>query len=180
MKKSSRDRIIGEYNDLNKILNPNLGLKVGLLDDNDPTKWILTITGPKNTPYKDGVFNILIDFPQEYPEKPPEVCFLTPIYHVNINHKTFPGAKSLGQINSPKFNFLKSEYTMKQLLLDIFQLFYMVYTESPIDYHMADEYIHNKELYEKKIRYFTQKYANPFQNRDKRYKNWNFDYPYNV
>ena len=93
MKKSSRDRIIGEYNDLNKILNPNLGLKVGLLDDNDPTKWILTITGPKNTPYKDGVFNILIDFPQEYPEKTKAICFLTLIYNVNINHKKFPGAK---------------------------------------------------------------------------------------
>ena len=56
-----------------------------------------SMAGPKDTPYEGGFFNILVVFPPNYPKKPPEVCFLTPIYHVNINHRapSSPGSQQL-------------------------------------------------------------------------------------
>jgi ubiquitin-conjugating enzyme E2 D/E len=51
----------------------------------DMTHWIGYIDGPEDTPYADGRFHLTIDFPLEYPFKPPQIQFITPIYHPNIS-----------------------------------------------------------------------------------------------
>lgn len=42
---------------------------------------------PDNAPYNKGAFRIEINFPAEYPFKPPKICFKTKIYHPNIDEK---------------------------------------------------------------------------------------------
>lgn len=39
----------------------------------------------ENPPYSKGAFRIEINFPAEYPFKPPKICFKTKIYHPNID-----------------------------------------------------------------------------------------------
>ncbi|CAF3733866.1 unnamed protein product [Rotaria socialis] len=55
----------------------------------DPTKnmlhWIGWVEGPENTPYADGKFRLTIDFPTEFPYKPPIIRFITSIFHPNIS-----------------------------------------------------------------------------------------------
>ncbi|CAF0826977.1 unnamed protein product [Adineta steineri] len=54
----------------------------------DPSKdmihWIGWIEGAEETPYTGGKFHLSIDFPSDFPFKPPRIKFLTPIYHPNI------------------------------------------------------------------------------------------------
>ena len=135
--------------------------------------------GQKDSSYKDGFFNILVDFPPEYPQKPPEVCFLTPIYHLDVNYRVPLSSwdDPLGHVNISIINWWKPEYRMKDVLVSIFGLFYATSGYGPYGVDRTYEFRNNREVYEKKVRYFTQKYANPFYKRYKRDKDWNFDYP---
>ncbi|CAF4019875.1 unnamed protein product, partial [Rotaria sordida] len=57
----------------------------------DPDKnmmhWIGWIEGPQGSPYASGKFRLTIDFPVEFPFKPPVVLFITPVFHPNISKK---------------------------------------------------------------------------------------------
>jgi len=158
------NRLKQEYEDLkaNPILN--CGIYVFLLDQNNIYEWIITIVGPKDTSYKGGIFLLKALFPRDYPERAPEICFITPIYHVNVNPKFPPysghGYENLGHICISTLNWWKPEYKISEVLTNIFALFYMANPESPYGFDRAEEFIKNKELYEKKIKYFTKKYAN--------------------
>ena len=177
---SGLDRINKEYKDMNRNPIANCGVTVGYFDTdgNNPFQWRVTPIGPRDTSYKGGLFILSITFPDDYPEKPPEVCFNTPIYHVNVNPKVprFPGAESLGHVCISTLNWWKKEYTMREVLTHIFGLFYRANPNSPYGLDRAQEFRNNRPLYEEKIKKFTAKYASPYSN--KTYpsdQDWNFN-----
>ena len=73
-----------EYMDI--IYNPilNIVATVGLPDENNLFEWRVTLFGPRDTPYKGGLFYLTLKFPENYPSYPPKVTFDTPIYHINV------------------------------------------------------------------------------------------------
>ena len=50
-------------------------------DHDNLLNWVGTIAGPKDTVYEALSFKISLKFPQNYPMSPPNVQFLTPIFH---------------------------------------------------------------------------------------------------
>jgi len=64
---------------------PPAGCTAGPEKEQDIRKWKAVIVGPPETPYEGGIFNLEINFPVEYPFKPPHCRFVTKIYHPNIN-----------------------------------------------------------------------------------------------
>jgi Ubiquitin-conjugating enzyme len=42
------------------------------------------IFGPDDTPWEGGTFKLLLEFTEDYPNKPPGVRFLTRMFHPNI------------------------------------------------------------------------------------------------
>ena len=160
---SDLDRIRKEFNDLAREPITNCAIVIGLVDDNDITNWRVSLLGPKDTSYKGGLFYLTIHFPNDYPKNPPEVCFITPIYHLNVNPRapTSPGAKPLGQISLSTLNLWKEDYTMRELLTNIFGLFYSANPDSPYGFDRADEFRTNRALYEEKVKKYTEQYADP-------------------
>ena len=174
-------RLKEEFISINTNQDPNIGLTIGLQDDENIFRWKIALTGARDTPYRGGLFYLNANFPDNYPKSKPEIVFITPIYHVNVNpHKSnIPGAEPLGHISISTLNFWKPEYKMYEVLGNIFGLFYMANPESPYGLERANEFRFNKELYEEKIKYFTRKYANPATNylRKEYLESWDFTYP---
>ena len=48
----------------------------------------LTIKGPKDSLYENGVWKIRIEISKEYPYKSPSVGFLTKIWHPNVDYRS--------------------------------------------------------------------------------------------
>lgn len=46
--------------------------------------WEIYVIGPPDTPYHKGIYKAHINFPDEYPMKPPTVRFLSKMFHPNI------------------------------------------------------------------------------------------------
>ncbi|KAL1242401.1 Ubiquitin-conjugating enzyme E2 [Trichinella spiralis] len=46
--------------------------------------WEAIVFGPPGTPYEDGTFKLQLKFTEDYPNRPPQVKFLSPIFHPNV------------------------------------------------------------------------------------------------
>ena len=69
--------------DLRKMQNdPPSGVTAAPLDD--LMNWQAVIFGPDDTPWEGGTFNLLIRFGEDYPSKPPDVRFVSSLFHPNI------------------------------------------------------------------------------------------------
>ena len=167
-------RIKNEFNDLSQNPIAAIGVCVGMPDKNNPYEWRCTMIGPGDTSFAGGLFYLRIRFPMEYPQKGPEVLFVTPIYHVNVNHINQPGCP-LGHICLSTLNFWNPEYTMREVLTNIFALFYLGNPDSPFGIDRQNEMRNTPDLFERKIKYFTKKYADPNIGY-KEYTNWDFTY----
>ena len=175
---SGLEKIMSEFKDINRNPIANCGVTVGLADENNFRRWRVTLIGPKDSSYKNGLFYLSINFPNNYPEKAPEVCFLTPIYHVNVNPRVpkFAGAESLGHVCISTLNWWKPEYTMREVLTNIFALFYLGNPDSPYGLDRANEFRYDRASYEEKVKKYTKKYANPLKNQKNfdTSKDWDF------
>uniref|UniRef100_A0A3Q3EWX9 UBC core domain-containing protein n=1 Tax=Kryptolebias marmoratus TaxID=37003 RepID=A0A3Q3EWX9_KRYMA len=116
------------------------------------TFWKILMEGPADTPYEKGVFELFCQFGPDYPVKPPKVCFVTPIYHCNIN--------TVGRICHNIFDRgYNAHISMREILEAVFGLLIIPEPEDPLDSILAEEYMTKKETYEQKAREYTKKTA---------------------
>ena len=171
----SLNLIQNEFYDLQQNPIASLGIVVGMPDPNNPYLWQCTMLGPTDTSFAGGLFYLKIIFPIDYPTKAPEVLFVTPIYHVNVNHIKQPTCP-LGHICISTLNFWNPDTRIREILTNIFALFYMGNPQSPYGTDRQSEMMNTPQIFEQKIKYFTNKYANPNLGY-KEYDYWDFTYP---
>ena len=151
----------------------NIGLTVALIDEDDIYNWKCSLMGPNDSPYKGGFFRLFIKFQKTFPMTGPEVTFDTPIYHLNIN--PVKGMEPLGHCCISTVNFWTPDTSLEDLLVSIFALFYAGNPDSAYGLDIKKEYIYNRELYNKKVKYFIQKYAHSSVSSKDMIK-WDFNY----
>src|SRR5271156_4786121 len=107
------NRIKKEITEMQK--SPPENCSAGPENDKNIMLWKASIIGPKASPFENGIFDLTIEFPANYPFHPPNIRFTTPVYHPNINKA---GAICL--------DILKSEWspalTIAKVLLSICSL----------------------------------------------------------
>ena len=82
---SSSERIMQEYKDLVLCPLSEMGLTVGLPEENNIYRWKV-------------LFYYEIKIPKLYPEEVPKFVFINPIYHPNVNMKKSTDNLELGQV----------------------------------------------------------------------------------
>ena len=130
---------------------PPINCSAGIIND-DIHIWEATIIGPEKTPYESGIFKLLIEFPDNYPFKPPKVKFDTRIFHPNINKHGSICLDILSKNWSPAL-------TVSKLLLSISSLLSDPNPDDPLDIRAAEIYKKNKDEYFQTAKTYTLKYA---------------------
>ncbi|XP_038175938.1 ubiquitin-conjugating enzyme E2 L3-like [Arvicola amphibius] len=108
---------------------------------------------PDNPPYDKGAFRIEINFPAEYPFKPPKMTFKTKIYHPNIDEK---GQVCLPVISAENW---KPATKTDQVIQSLIALVNDPQPEHPLRADLAEEYSKDHKKFCKNAEEFTKKYG---------------------
>ena len=146
---SAISRLKKELKDLQK--HPPSNCSAGPVNDNI-FEWKATIIGPNDSPYKGGIFYLNINFPRDYPFKPPKVRFVTKVYHPNINNS--------GEIC---LDILKDQWSpalvTSKLLLSICSLLTDPNPDDPLVPDIANQFKIDNELFNVTAQEWTRTFA---------------------
>jgi ubiquitin-conjugating enzyme E2 L3 len=108
---------------------------------------------PENPPYNKGAFRIEINFPAEYPFKPPKINFKTKIYHPNIDEK---GQVCLPIISAENW---KPATKADQVIQALIALVNDPEPEHPLRAELAEEYLKDRKKFFKNAEDNTKKFG---------------------
>ena len=151
-KKKAMEQLQKELRELQTDPLATLGVTVGEVTKGDVFHWQITMLGPQDTPYADGLFFLTADFPDDYPNSKPEVRFINKIYHLNVNEKN-------GHVCISTLNKWQKGTTMSEVLSLIFALFYKENPDDAYKKDMADLFRNNRAKFNENVREWTRKYA---------------------
>jgi len=152
-----------QLKDLTK--NPVDGFSVGLEDDSDIFKWRVMMEGPDGTDYEGGYFPCLLEFPKDYPNKPPIMRFLTPgFWHPNVYKDGKVCISILHEAKEDKFNTQEKMEEKWRPILGIESILVSVQSmlsepnlESPANVDAAVELKKDIKAYRRKIKELVRK-----------------------
>lgn len=107
-------------------------------------EWVCTIPGPEHSPYHGFNFDVKVNFPSNYPFRPPVLRFLNKMFHPNISKE---GIVCLGMITE--------EWLPTNTILGVFEEVDKLLKEpnlnNPLHPESAVLYRQNKEEYEQRV-----------------------------
>ena len=142
-------RILAEIADYQRNPHPNIEIYPC---EQQLDFWRLLLVGPSNTPYEGGVFLLYAKFPADYPQVAPEIRFVTPIYHCNVNGH--------GKICHSVFDRnYSADFNVRCIVDCVFGLLLTPEPEDPLDSALAQEYYDNRQEYERTAATSTREHA---------------------
>ena len=121
--------------------------------DSDIMHWEATILGPEKSPYEGGIFKLDIKFTKKYPFDPPNIKFITKVFHPNINSS---GEICLDILKRPAWS---PALKIPKVLLSLCSLLTDPNADDPLAPDAANLYKKNRKDYDIKAREWTEKYA---------------------
>merc|ERR1739842_224203 len=114
--------------------------------------WVVKMQ-PQTVPYSKGAFLIEINFPAEYPFKPPKLHFQTKVYHPNIDEK---GQVCLRVIASEHW---KPATKINQVLTSLLSLMNEPQPQHALRSDVGEEFIKHHKRFLKNAEDYTKKHA---------------------
>ena len=158
------DKALGKFTNSVKILhkellmiqkNPHPEIDV-FINDDDIFFWKVLFSGPDGTPYKGGCWLAYVQFPQTYPLVAPNIRFVTPIKHCNINNYGRVCHSILDRNYTPNVG-------ISMILQCIYGLLLNPDISDPLDTNLASSFYEANGVYEADIMAHVNKYARKTQ-----------------
>jgi len=124
---------------------PSGGFSAGLIDDDDIFRWEVLIIGPPDTLYEGGFFKCTLNFPREYPLKPPELRVISDIWHPNIEKNGKVCISILHEPGDDRYGYEKANerwlpiHTVETILISVISMLADPNDESPANVDAAKE-----------------------------------------
>lgn len=147
MSTPSKRRLLKDLSTLQKFKNN--GIFAQPLEE-DIMTWTAIILGPEKTPFEGGTFSIVLIFDENYPQHPPEVTFISEIFHPNVYSNGDLCLDILKSRWSPSFDVLS-------ILLSIQSLLHDPNTKSPANAEAAKLYEENINEYNQRVKACVEK-----------------------
>jgi ubiquitin-conjugating enzyme E2 G1 len=135
------------------------GFSAGLVSEDDPFRWAVTVLGPPDTPFEGGLFRAELTFPPEYPMLPPRMRFLPPIpWHPNVYRN---GEVCISILHPPGDDPHGYEmagerwspvHTVESILLSVISMLASPNDESPANIDAAKEWREQPDAYRRRVR----------------------------
>eukprot|EP00759_Apiculatamorpha_spiralis_P058961 PhF_6_TR9513/c0_g1_i1/m.14827/K10575/UBE2G1, UBC7; ubiquitin-conjugating enzyme E2 G1 len=143
--------------------NPIEGFSAGIRDDENPFLWDVCLLGPSGTILEGGIFNATLEFTTDYPNMPPTMKFLTPMWHPNI----YPDGKvCISILHAPGNDAFGYEsaaerwspvHSVSTILLSVISMLNSPNDESPANVEAAIQWRNDRAGYERKVKQLTRR-----------------------
>jgi ubiquitin-protein ligase len=137
--------------------NPSTYFSCGLIDD-DLFRWRCTIFGPEGTPFAGGFFPTELTFTGKYPNFPPKMRFLCPMWHPNVHKDNgtvcisilHPPGKDPHQYESQTERWLPI-HSVESIVVSVLSMLLDPNIESPLNVDAARDFRTDRDSYNRKI-----------------------------
>jgi len=146
-------------NQLKKIHSePVEGFTVDLKSESNIFEWRVFVEGPKETPYEGGVFQMLMQFPADYPMMPPTLRFVSEFWHPNVHSD---GRVCISILHPPGHDEMSGELpeerwlptqTVTTVVLSVMSMLSDPNFSSPANVDASVEWRKNFEAYKKRCK----------------------------
>jgi ubiquitin-conjugating enzyme E2 D/E len=126
-------------------------LDIDLVQD-DIFKWECTMSGPAESPYAGGKFILRLEFPAQYPFKPPKLVFGTKVYHPSVMLET-------GEICGAVLGNWGPTLNAEHCLMTVYSLLRDPQPDHPLEEEIAQQLANKPKEFEKTAKKYTKDYA---------------------
>ncbi|POS86651.1 ubiquitin-conjugating enzyme E2 2 [Erysiphe pulchra] len=158
MSTAARRRLMRDFKASNVRMqtDPPAGVSACPVADNVMT-WNAVIIGPADTPFEDGTFRLVMQFEEQYPNKPPSVKFISQMFHPNVYATGELCLDILQNRWSPTYDVAAVLTSIQRHVFKGFLLLNDPNTSSPANVEASNLYKDNRREYIKRVRESVEK-----------------------
>lgn len=136
--------------------NASESFSAGLVDD-DIYKWEVIIMGPPETYYEGGYFKARIDFPMDYPHRPPKMRFTSKMWHPNVHSNGSVCISILHEPGDDTFGYEQAGerwspvQTVETILISVISMLADPNDESPANIDAAKQWREDRSAFKKEV-----------------------------
>jgi ubiquitin-conjugating enzyme E2 G1 len=144
--------------------NPIDLVSVGLTDDSNIYDWEILIMGPDGTLYEGGFFKARLVFPPDFPNMPPTMTFLSPMWHPNVYED---GKVCISILHPPGEDAMNAQESAEErwrpilgveaILMSVISMLNDPNDESPANIDAAKQWRGDREAFKKRVRQCVRK-----------------------